>query len=84
MTSVIEKSVFKEISSDGDGGVIRVTEKNLNVTCCIFESTFCSNRGGSLFLSTCRFNINKTTFSKCYTSACKNEICGNAIPSTFF
>ena len=79
MTSVVAKSIFKEISNSGDGGVFRVTDKNLNITCCVFESTFCSNRGGSLFLSNCKFNINRTTFSRCYTSAYTNDICGNAI-----
>ena len=79
MTSVVAKSIFKEISNSGDGGVFRVTGKNLNITCCVFESTFCTNQGGSLFLSNCKLNINRTTFLKCYTSAYTNNICGNSI-----
>ena len=79
MTSVVAKSIFKEISNSGDGGVFRVTDKNLNITCCVFESTFCTNRGGSLFLSNCKLNINRTTFSRCYTSAYTNGIYGNSI-----
>ena len=72
-------SVFIDQNSTTNGGVLFIKCKDLKVYCCIFDSNYCENHGGCLYVTDSNVDISKTSFSKCYVRNRKDGNLGNAI-----
>ena len=75
----IVDAFFNNFSSEGNGSVINLENVELTITCSAFQENTATMYGGSIFLSNTNFNISKTTFFHCQSSAKQNDISANAI-----
>ena len=72
-------ALFVDFNVIGDGSVINLDNVALTILCSVFKENTVTQNGGSIYISNTNFNISKTTFFHCQSSANKNDISGNAI-----
>ena len=79
MQCFINDALFNDFYTVGDGSVINLNNVALTILCSVFKENTATRNGGSIYISNTNFNISKTTFFHCQSSANQNDIAGNAI-----
>ena len=78
----IVDALFVNFVAEGDGSVINLENVELTILCSVFKENTATQNGGSIYVSNSNFNISKSTFFHCQSSAGTNDISGNAIYQT--
>ena len=79
MKCFIGDALFNDFYTDGDGSVINLNNVALTILCSVFQENTATRNGGSIYALNANFNISKTTFFHCQSSANRDNIAGNAI-----
>lgn len=76
---MVKNSIFKNFAKTGNGGVFEISSKKIEIICCDFGECSVTQSGGCLYGSDCNVTIVNSFFHECFTSAGKDNICGNAV-----
>ena len=75
----LKLSYFYDCHSLNSGGVMNITNENVNVICCFFTNNSCAQHGGCLYTQNCPTNVLKSIFIGCYSTAQNQNFRGNAM-----
>ena len=69
--ALVEFAALRNIQSPNNGGVLSIGQTTIYIICCTFYNDSTQEMGGCIYGNNSRINIEKTTFSNCYST--KND-----------